>query len=331
MENWKNTIIVFGTGSVAKAFLEEVSCETKIVGFVNSNEEVRDFYGYKVITPEEIKEYEFDYIVVASGYYNEIESKLLALGCDKNKIVGFIFDEIESYREMSDAISYFLDKRYHRDMIKMFLKTDRLYPEINASVVWKNNGFKKIEKDFVREQLMNFMAQEIERKKVFGAVAELGVYRGDFTVVINKVLPQRTLYLFDTFCGFGEEDVQNDPTIENKTNEILKFHNTSEEFVLSRLGKPDLTIIKKGWFPDTFDLWDKEFCFVSIDLNIYHPVIKALELFVPRVSGGGYILISCFNAPFYDGTRKAVIDYCDKENLSFLPIPDLYGSVVICK
>lgn len=323
-------IVIFGTGSVAKVFLDEVSEETEIVAFVNSNEKVKDFYGYKVIMPEQICEYDYDYIVIASGYYNEMEGKLLALGYDKKKIIGFIFDEIESYQEMAGAISAFLNKKYQRDIVKSFLKTDRLYPQIYASVIWKNNAFKKVEKDFVREQLVAYMAQEIERKKTEGAVAELGVFRGDFTMVINRAFPSRKLYLFDTFCGFDAKDVSDDVNIENKANEILKFHDTSEAFVLARLDYPEVVTVKKGWFPDTFDLEEERFCFVSIDLNIYDPVMSALKLFVPRMIAGGYILISTFNAPFYEGTRKAVIEFCDREKITFLPVPDLYGSVVIC-
>ena len=37
-------------------------------------------------------------------------------------------------------------------------------------------------------------------------MAELGVYRGEFAKEINKVFPDRTLYLFDTFEGFAEQD-----------------------------------------------------------------------------------------------------------------------------
>lgn len=328
----KQQILIFGTGSVAEVLVKEISENVEILAFINSNLNIQEFHGYKVISPEKIDIYEYDYIIVASGYYMEIEKRLLSLGIEKEKIVGFIFDETASYLEMSDAIGDFLNTRYNRDVMKNILKTDKLYPQICASVLWKNNGFRRISKDFVREQIMILIAQEIERKNILGAVAELGVFRGDFTVVISEALPKRKLYLFDTFCGFEDADVQMDDNVQNKANEMIKFKNTSEEYVLSRLGSNrSQSIVKKGWFPDTFDLYDESFCFVSIDMNMYNPVLEALNLFVPRVNRGGYILISDFHAPFYEGTQKAIIDFCDREGLNFLPLPDLYGSAVICK
>lgn len=332
-ETMKEKVLIFGTGSVAEVLVEEIdSNKVEIVAFINSNIQIKEFHGYRVIQPEQMKSYEYDYIIVASGYYLQIEKILLELGIDKNKIIGFIFDEDESYQGMSQNLGNYLDIRYNRNHIYSMLKTNRLYPNLYASVIWKNNCFSRVDKDFVKEQLMSLLAQEIERKQVKGSVAELGVFRGDFTVSINRALPMRKIYLFDTFCGFSAEDVNEDDNIKNKENELLKFHDTSEEFVLSRLNvREGQCIVRGGVFPDTFDLYDEKFCFVSVDLNMYQPVLKSLELFYPRVCAGGYIMISCYNAPFYEGTRKAIIDYCDEHNINFLPVPDLYGSVVICK
>lgn len=329
----KDKILVFGTGSVADVLAEEIDCnKVDIIAFINSNISIKEFHGYDVIQPENIMNYEYDYIIIASGYYLQIEKILLEIGIDKNKIIGFIFDEDESYQGMSRSLSEYLDMRYNRNRIYSMLKTNRLYPNLYASVLWKNNCFSCIDKDFVKEQLMSLLAQEIERKQVKGSVAELGVFRGDFTVVINRALPTRKIYLFDTFCGFDMKDVNDDDTIKNKENELLKFHDTSEEFVLSRLNMQEgQCIVRGGVFPDTFDLHDEKFCFVSIDLNMYQPILKSLELFYPRICVGGYIMLSCYNAPFYEGTRKAIIDYCDKSGINFLPVPDLYGSVIICK
>lgn len=329
----KDRVLVFGTGSVSEVLVEEIDYNNvDIIAFINSNTSIKEFHGYCVIQPEYIINYEYDYIIIASGYYLQIEKLLLEIGIDKDKIIGFIFDEDESYQGMSRSISEYLDIRYNRNRLQSMLKSDRLYPKLYASVIWKNNCFSQVDKDYVKEQLMFLLASEIERKRVQGAVAELGVFRGDFSVVMNRALPNRKMYLFDTFCGFETADVNEDDNVKNKENELLKFHDTSEELVLSRLNiQEGQCVIKKGWFPDTFDLYDEKFCFVSIDLNMYQPILKSLELFYPRVSVGGYILLSCYNAPFYEGTRKAIIDYCDRLGINFLPIPDLYGSAIICK
>ena len=243
----REKVLIFGTGSVAEVLVDEIDCnKVEIVAFINSNSSVNTFHGYKVIRPKQINDYEYDKIIVASGYYLQIERILLEWGVNKNKIIGFIFDEDESYQKISESITEYLDKRYNRNQLFPMLRTDRLYPSLYASVLWKNNCFSQIDKDFVKEQTMALIAQEIERKDVKGAVAELGVFRGDFTVVINRALPKRKIYLFDTFCGFVTEDVNEDDTIKNKENELLKFQNTSEEFVLSRLNVQEGQCIVRG-------------------------------------------------------------------------------------
>lgn len=58
-----------------------------------------------------------------------------------------------------------------------------------------------------RRECLEKISVLVKEKQVAGAVAELGVYRGDFAKVINEVFPDRKLYLFDTFKGFPEQDI----------------------------------------------------------------------------------------------------------------------------
>lgn len=70
-------------------------------------------------------------------------------------------------------------------------------------------------------------------KNIQGAVAELGVYRGDFAKVINSVFPDRKFYLFDTFEGFPETDLNYEITHGLLRNDIGKLANTSVDYVLN--------------------------------------------------------------------------------------------------
>lgn len=188
-----------------------------------------------------------------------------------------------------------------------------------------------IRKDFVREETTYLMAKEIKRKNLEGSIAELGVYRGDFTMVLNAIFDDRKIYLYDTFDGFSGTDLKNDMSVENKQNELLKFRDTSAQIVLSRIPNPDLAEVVQGLFPESFMQYDEKFCFVSIDFNLYDPVKSAMDIFYRRLVPGGYMLISDYGAPYYDGTRKAIQDWCDKNDKVFLPVADLYESVVIQK
>ena len=182
-----------------------------------------------------------------------------------------------------------------------------------------------------REATLELMSQEIKRYGIEGNVAELGVYRGDFAKLINHYLPDRKLYLFDTFEGFSEKDAQFDRAENFSEAKSKSFSQTSEAFVLSRMEHPENCVICKGWFPDTAQGIDDKFCFVSLDADLYQPILAGLEFFYPRLNHGGVIMIHDFNNPDFKGVRKAVKEFCDESDIGYMCITDVCGSAVITK
>ena len=71
----------------------------------------------------------------------------------------------------------------------------------------------KIDRSFVatgvesRILFLERMAQLLQENNIVGCVAEGGVFQGEFAKEINRVFPESTLYLFDTFTGFDARDV----------------------------------------------------------------------------------------------------------------------------
>src|SRR3954469_19259810 len=61
--------------------------------------------------------------------------------------------------------------------------------------------------DYVRYSTLGLCYEEISENNVAGNVAELGVYKGDFSKRLNQLFPDKKLYLFDTFSGFDERDI----------------------------------------------------------------------------------------------------------------------------
>jgi O-methyltransferase len=60
----------------------------------------------------------------------------------------------------------------------------------------------ELEGDYVRSATLELLCKRLV--DIPGAAAELGVYKGPFAQMINKLLPDRKLYLFDSFQGFAE-------------------------------------------------------------------------------------------------------------------------------
>lgn len=186
--------------------------------------------------------------------------------------------------------------------------------------------------DYNRYSSLELCAYEIIKNEVDGNVAELGVYQGVFAAKINELFNNKKLYLFDTFEGFSTTDKKIERSQHLKTKGIdIDFSNTSIEYVLKKMKYKEYCIIKKGYFPDTTVGIEDTFCFVSIDVDLYKPIYEGLKYFYPRLNKGGYIFIHDFNNLMFPGTREAVQKFCSENQVSYFPLSDVGGSVVLTK
>lgn len=163
-----------------------------------------------------------------------------------------------------------------------------------------------------------------QERNVKGNVAEVGVYRGDFARELNYYYPERKLYLFDTFEGFDTRDGIKDA-------DIHAFKDTSVEYVLSRMPNPQQCIVRKGYFPETAEGIEDRFAFVSLDCDLYKPILAGLKFFYPRLSKGGYIFVHDFGTIHFDGVKKAVYEFCEEYGAAMVPIVDRCSTAIIAK
>jgi len=184
--------------------------------------------------------------------------------------------------------------------------------------------------DYIRLSTLELVANEINISKLDGNVAELGVYKGKFARYINQYFPDRKLYLFDTFKGFDETDVQSEIKNTYSTG-TQDFSNTSVEKVLTIMPFPKQCIVKQGFFPATAVGLEDEFVFVSIDADLFDPIYNGLNYFYPRLKKGGYIFIHDYNNDLYKGAKEAVKKFCSENNVARLPLPDSGGTAIISK
>ncbi len=193
--------------------------------------------------------------------------------------------------------------------------------------------------DFLSEGLfdprictLNLLAEEIHNNKIEGSIAEAGVYKGEFTQYINANFPNRTLYLFDTFEGFAENDIAEDERLNLSNDGRQMFKDTEISLVKEKLKHPDNAIFKKGHFPKTCKgLENEPYCFVSIDFDLYRPTFDAINYFYKNLSVGGYIMIHDYTNENFKGVKKAVLELKPKLGFAYFPISDGGGSIVISK
>jgi len=176
-------------------------------------------------------------------------------------------------------------------------------------------------------------AEYVYQENLEGCVAECGVYLGDSAKLINLFFPDRRLYLFDTFEGFTQKDLNYERGLNN--SEFLNgiFNNDScfniggpeyaIELVKRKMTYPENVVIKKGYFPDSavdVDAGEK-FCFVNLDMDLYLPILNGLRFFWDKVVSGGSIAVHDYFRADLPGVRDAIRDFEAEKGIKLAKTP----------
>ncbi len=169
--------------------------------------------------------------------------------------------------------------------------------------------------DRTRYRAMALALATVEREAVPGALAELGVYRRTTSQFLHNFMPHRSIYLFDSFCGFGRDG-------------DVRFRDTSVQLVRRRVGNGPNVHIRVGYFPETASgLEGEEFAFVLIDMDKYEPTLAALEFFYPRMPPGAYCFLHDYNnLESGRGVFRAATEFMAGKPEFVVELPDVWGS-----
>lgn len=323
-------IYVWGTGILVGKVVGTYLEIGKIEAFIDNNEKKYEFMGKKVYLPEKMVDVDYDAIIVITIYSKEIYEQAQKLGLDIDKFI-FVYDNFslqdinrnyELAREIfGENYSNLIQNRYQ--IIRKNEETIAVGNKINA-------GYTQM--DYVRIKCFELVTEEIEKRKIEGQVAEVGVFRGEFAQYINAAFPDKKLYLFDTFEGFNPEEATREVKDGNATDTFVEvYKDTNVKNVLDRMAYPEQVEIRKGLFPSTLNGLDEQFTFVSIDVDFEQSIYDCLTYFYPRLVKGGYIFIHDYNSALR-GVRKAVERY-EKDNgmICKMPLCDANGTLAIMK
>lgn len=179
--------------------------------------------------------------------------------------------------------------------------------------------------DPVRYGSIELALEQVMKDQVRGSLAECGVYKGTLSKFIHDRVPDRRLFLFDTFSGFDSRD--------SGTLNDTRFRDTSAKDVLDHIGDTRNIIVRKGYFPETvIGLEEERFALVMIDFDKYEPTAAALQFFYPRTEPGGFIFIHDYTSPESDwACSRAVDEYLHNKPESPILIPDGWGTALFRK
>lgn len=183
----------------------------------------------------------------------------------------------------------------------------------------------------IRLSSLRLISDDIKEKNLPGEVAELGVYKGKFAAEINRLFPDKKIYLFDTFEGFSDKDIETEQSNGYSRAKQGDFSDTSIDLVKSKLPYVDNATFVKGYFPESVTFELPEFCLVSLDTDLYEPTYEGLKVFYPKLVKGGVIIVHDYNSTQFSGVKKAVKRFCEEADVSVLPLSDMHGSAVLIK
>ena len=315
-------LYIWGTGCGAGDLADRGLDVSQVCAFLDSAPASDSFLGRPVLRPEEVKDEDIDLILVASRHAEEIAQKAAALGIGAEKLV-FLKNNWQLTDRNRDytAAERVLDPRY--------LAGVRTPHHAVRDPLWASDSPlspRDLENDYVRTRSLEALCRELEG--VPGAAAELGVYRGGFARCINALLPERTLYLFDTFEGFDETEAKN-----AAAGFVQAHRNTGAERVLRLMPHPEKVIVRQGLFPASLDDLEDRFALVSLDVDLEESTLAGLRWFYPRLNPGGYLLLHDYNSPLLPGVKRALQRYETElgQRIPAVPLCDGNGTIVLCK
>ena len=313
-------IYVWGTGCGASELIEAGLETEKITAFVDSFPMGETFLDRPVLLPERLPLGDCDLLIITARHAQAIEKRCKELGIPaakclflKNNMV--LTDRNVSCTQAKDILG--------EDLLKKLLPEQHIVPA-PAQLADTALPERDLQNDYVRLATLELLCRRL--KTVPGAAAELGVYRGFFARCINGLLPERKLYLFDSFEGFGEET--------QATESFQAAHrNTAVEKVMAIMPHPENITVKPGFFPESLNGLEERFCLVSLDVDFYQTTLDGLRYFWPRLERGGYLLLHDWGSPKLPGVAKALADY-ERElgaAIPAVPLCDVGGTLILCK
>ena len=239
-------IYVWGTGCGASELIEAGLEATRITAFVDSFPMGDTFLDKPVLLPQQLPLRDCELLIITARHADAIGNRCRELGIPEEKCLFLKNNMVLTDRNTACTCAKDL---LGEDLMEKLLPKHRIVPT-PAQLAGSALPEQDLGNDYVRLATLELLCRRLA--DVPGAAAELGVYRGFFARCINQLLPERKIYLFDSFEGFAEEACA--------TDSFQAAHaNTTIEKVLAILPYPEKVILKPGFFPESLGGLEEQF------------------------------------------------------------------------
>ena len=313
-------IYVWGTGCGASELLEQGFALERVEAFVDSFPMGDAFLGKPVLLPEKLDISDCELLIITARHADAIAQRCAELNIPAEKCL--FLKNNTTLLDRNDACSA-AREILGENLLKKLIPKQRMVPT-PAQLNPHSLPEKDLSNDYVRLATLELLCRRLA--EVPGAAAELGVYRGFFARCINQLMPQRKLYLFDSFEGFAAE--------ANASDAFQAAHrNTAVEKVLSMMPRLEQVVVKPGFFPASLEGLEERFCLVSLDVDFYKTTLEGLRYFWPRLEAGGYLMLHDWGSTSLPGVAEALMRFEQElgRKIPSIPLCDVGGTLVLCR
>lgn len=148
-----------------------------------------------------------------------------------------------------------------------------------------------------------------------GDFVELGCYRGDTSLLLQKLLIAKDgltkrLFIYDSFAGLPKRSLEDSSAAGEAFSEGELFVTKREVVEKFKKAGVRLPVIKKGFFEDlTDDDLPDLISFAFLDGDLYTSIKTSLAIVFPRLVSGGIMIVHDYNNPQLPGSAKAVDEF----------------------
>ena len=165
-----------------------------------------------------------------------------------------------------------------------------------------------------------------------GDFVECGVNTGILSLAICHYLDFNTLdkhfFLFDTFSGIPEDQLNYGESVENIKRKN-KYYFDCYDIAAKNFSPWPKAKLVRGKVPDTLDTVDIDrVCYLSLDMNVAEPELKALIHFWPKMVSGAVVLIDDYGWQTCEEQKAAIDGFARKIETPVLFLPTGQGIII---
>lgn len=148
-------VLIFGTGNGYINMKENINSSIiNILAFIdnNPNKIGETLEKISIISPNEIFNYDYDYIIIASSYYEQIESQLLKLNISKSKILNYY----EYWNNVLLQCSKDIDSKVGFEILRGNIEKVKNINDYDGFITGLSYAFYGIDTKFLTRKFINF-------------------------------------------------------------------------------------------------------------------------------------------------------------------------------